>query len=105
MLVHEELARRDIAVFVEKYSVPRPGWTLSSKIGHHTVRVRELQISRTFERRFEVMVTQRNSAVSALYERLGNGTVRILKPQRMERLIAYVQRMRLVEAAPIRQRI
>ena len=50
------------------------------------------------------MVSHRSGTVSAVYERLGADTVRILKPQRMEWLMAYVQRMRLPDAGRIGQR-
>ena len=104
MLVSEKLALQNIEVFVAKYPLPRPGWTVSSKLGHHTVRVRELDAGRALGRRFDVMVSHRSGAVSALYERLGADTVRILKPQRMEWLMACVHRMRLSEAGRIIQR-
>jgi len=104
MLVPENLARQNIEFFVEKHPFPRPGWTVSSRIGHHTVRVRELE-ARTLSRRFAVVVSHRSGTLSALYERVGKGAVRVVKPQRMEWLMACVQRMRLSDASRISQRM
>lgn len=105
MLVPEKLARQNIEIFVEKHPIPRPGWTVLSKFGHHTVLVRELEPAPTFGRRFDVMVSHRSGDVSALYERLGKDAVRTLKPQRMEWLMACVHRMRTPELGRISQRI
>jgi len=104
MLVPEELARQNIAVFIAKHPVPRPGWTVSSRIGHHTVRVRERDAAHVSGRRFEVTISHRGGTLTALYERLGADTVRVVKPQRMEWLAACVQRMRLSDAGRISQR-
>ncbi|HEX4507459.1 MAG TPA: hypothetical protein VH722_17150 [Alphaproteobacteria bacterium] len=104
MLVPEELARQNIAIFIEKHPFPRPGWTVSSRMGHHTVRVRELDAARTVGRRFDVTISHRNGTATALYERRGGDTMRVRKPQRMEWLMACVQRMRLIDAGRIGQR-
>ena len=105
MHMSERLAKQNIAIFDGKHPLPRPGWTVSSRWGHHTVRVREVEAGSSFGRRFDVLVSHRSGTVSALYERLGNGTLRTLKPQRLEWLTACIQRMRLPDVGRISQKI
>jgi len=104
MQAPEQLARQNIEFFIEKHPLPRPGWTVSSKWGHHTVRVREVGSGPTFGRRFDVLVSHRSGTVSALYERLGNGALRTLKPQRLDWLMACIQRIRPLDVGRIGQK-
>lgn len=91
MRTSEELAKQNIEIFIEKYPFPRPGWIVSSKNGHHTIRVHELETTRTSGRRFDVMISDRCGAVSALYDRLGKDQLRPVELTRLERLVAHLK--------------
>lgn len=97
MRASEEIAKEGIEVFIEKYPSPRPGWTVSAKNGHQTIRVRELAAARSFGRRFDVMITDRRGTVSALYERLEKDRLRMFEMPRLEWLMGHLQRMRPTE--------
>jgi hypothetical protein len=90
----EKLAKKIIEIFIENYPEPHPGCAYSSKFGHYVVRVRELQPARAHCRRFDVTVIHRSGTVSALFERHENSTLQACKPQRLEWLIACIQRLR-----------
>ena len=92
MRTSEELAKRNIETFIEKYPFPRPGWIVSSKYGHQTIRVHELEVARTLGRRFDVMISGRGGTVSALYERLGKDQLRPVETSCLERFMACLQR-------------
>ena len=91
MRTPEELVKQNIEIFIEKHPFPRPGWIMSSKSGHQTIRVHELETARTFGRRFDVMISDRHGCVSALYERLENDQLRPVELSRLERLVAHLK--------------
>jgi hypothetical protein len=94
MQAAEEIAKINVELFVEKYPMPRPGWTVSSKNGHLTVRVRELPTTAPHGRRFDVMVSDHRGTVSAHYERVEKGRIRALSLPRLEQLILRFNRAR-----------
>jgi len=94
MQASEEIAKVNVELFVEKYPAPRPGWTVSSKYGHLTVRVRELPIPASLGRRFDVMVSDHRGTMSALYERIAKDRIRALSLPRLEQLILRFNRAR-----------
>jgi hypothetical protein len=100
-----ELAKENIEVFIEKYPSPRPGWTVSARNGHQTIRVRELDAARTPGRRFDVMICDRRGTVSALYERLEKDMLRPFEMPRLEWLRGHLQRMRFADAGRISEQI
>jgi hypothetical protein len=91
MRTTDDLARQNIEIFIEKYPFPRPGWIVSSKSGHQTIRVHELETARTLGRRFDVMITGRTGTVSALYE-VEKDDLRPVEISPLERLVARFQR-------------
>lgn len=92
MRTTEELAKRNIEIFIEKYPFPRPGWIVSSKNGHQTIRVQELEATRQLGRRFDVKISGRGGTVSVLYECLEKDDLRSVETSPLERLVACFQR-------------